>query len=232
MDAVSPSDLGLGHVLGTATCISPPTAAYSRTPRLTGKITKASHSRRSRGLICGFREWGGWDSNPGPADYESSPPACLLVASDLRRRPRARSCSSLFGHVFGMIKLASCGLLASPLRAAVDLRAVADVEDVDHSAVVVDPVDDAIGTPPGAVTSGQRPKQRFADPVRIFRQGGRTELPRGGGHGLRQLLSDRAPRGSYVLRHHMERVTGIEPALSAWEAERNTPSRGLTCQLT
>jgi integrase len=32
MDAVSPSDLGLGHVLGTATCISPPTTAYSRTP--------------------------------------------------------------------------------------------------------------------------------------------------------------------------------------------------------
>src|SRR5262252_372028 len=26
------SDLGLGHVLGTATCISPPTAAHSRTP--------------------------------------------------------------------------------------------------------------------------------------------------------------------------------------------------------
>src|SRR5215510_14606272 len=87
-------------------------------------------------------------------------------------------------------------LLASPLRAAVDLRAVADVEDVDHAAVVVDPVDDAIGTPPGAVTSGQRPKQRFADPVRIFRHGGPTELQRGRGHGLRQLLCDRAPRGS------------------------------------
>jgi hypothetical protein len=96
-----------------------------------------------------------------------------------------------------MIKVASCGLLASPLRAAVDLRAVADVEDVDHAAVVVDPGDDAIGTPPGAVTSGQRPKQRFADPVRIFRQGGRTELQCGGRHGLRQLLCDRAPRGSF-----------------------------------
>jgi len=42
--------------------------------------------------------------------------------------------------------------------AAVDLRAVADVEDVDYAAVVVDSIDDAIGTPPGAVTSGQRPK--------------------------------------------------------------------------
>ena len=26
-------------------------------------------------------------------------------------------------------------------------------------------------------------------------------------------------------------VTGIEPALSVWESERNTPSRDLTCQL-
>jgi hypothetical protein len=25
-------------------------------------------------------------------------------------------------------------------------------------------------------------------------------------------------------------VTGIEPALSAWESERNTPSQGLTYQ--
>src|SRR5215475_9376130 len=71
-----------------------------------------------------FKEWGGWDSNPRPTDYESSSPAGLLIAFDLRRHPRARSCSGLFGHVFGMIKLASCGLLASPLRAAVDLRAV------------------------------------------------------------------------------------------------------------
>jgi hypothetical protein len=28
----------------------------------------------------------------------------------------------------------------------------------------------------------------------------------------------------------LERVTGIEPALSAWEFERITPSQGLTCQ--
>jgi hypothetical protein len=27
---------------------------------------------RSQGLTCGFKEWGGWDSNPGPADYESA----------------------------------------------------------------------------------------------------------------------------------------------------------------
>src|SRR5262249_9921922 len=87
-------------------------------------------------------------------------------------------------------------LLASPLRAAVDLRAVADVEDVDHAAVLVDPVDDAIGAPPGAITSDQWPKQRFADPVRIFRQGGRTDLQPSRGHGLWQLLCDSAPRGN------------------------------------
>ena len=55
--------------------------------------------------------------------------------------------------------------MASPLRAAVGLRAVADVEDVDHMAVLVD----AIGATPGSLTSGQRPEWRFADPVRIIR---------------------------------------------------------------
>jgi len=29
----------------------------------------------------------------------------------------------------------------------------------------------------------------------------------------------------------VERVTGIEPALSAWESERNRPSSRLNCQL-
>jgi hypothetical protein len=36
------------------------------------KMTKAKSFRRSQGLTGGFREWGGWDSNPGPADYESA----------------------------------------------------------------------------------------------------------------------------------------------------------------
>ncbi len=36
------------------------------------KITKASEFRRSKPLTCGSEEWGGWDSNPGPADYESA----------------------------------------------------------------------------------------------------------------------------------------------------------------
>src|SRR5215471_18381399 len=70
------------------------------------------------------KEWGGWDSNPGPADYESSPPAALVSMADLGRYGTPRSCSDRFGHVFGMIKLhaaadrcgSCCGL---PLAAAV-----------------------------------------------------------------------------------------------------------------
>jgi len=76
--------------------------------RLTGKITKASHSRRSQGLICGFREWGGWDSNPGPADYESSQPVPAVRVADLGRYATPRSCWDRFGHVFGMIKVTAC----------------------------------------------------------------------------------------------------------------------------
>jgi hypothetical protein len=36
------------------------------------KITKVGHFRRSQGLAFGFSEWGGWDSNPRPTDYESA----------------------------------------------------------------------------------------------------------------------------------------------------------------
>jgi hypothetical protein len=49
--------------------------AHGRTQphtRLRSKITKLSHFRKSEALTCGFLEWGGWDSNPGPADYESA----------------------------------------------------------------------------------------------------------------------------------------------------------------
>jgi hypothetical protein len=46
----------------------PHTAAY---PAGT-KITMPERFRWSEVLTCGFRAWGGWDSNPGPADYESA----------------------------------------------------------------------------------------------------------------------------------------------------------------
>jgi hypothetical protein len=47
------------------------------------KIAKLRRFCRSQGLICGFGEWGGWDSNPGPADYSSGdlsalPSKCLV----------------------------------------------------------------------------------------------------------------------------------------------------------
>jgi hypothetical protein len=34
------------------------------------KTTESRHFCRSQGLNCGFRKWGGWGSNPRPADYE------------------------------------------------------------------------------------------------------------------------------------------------------------------
>jgi homospermidine synthase len=51
--------------------------------------------------------WGGWDSNPRPTDYESSPPAALVRMADLGRYGWIRSWLPRFGHVFGMIKLAA-----------------------------------------------------------------------------------------------------------------------------
>jgi hypothetical protein len=49
---------------------------------------------RSHAVTCGFgewEEWGGWDSNPGPADYESSRPAAVVRVTDLRRHGVPRS---------------------------------------------------------------------------------------------------------------------------------------------
>ena len=55
----------------------------------------------------------------------------------------------------------------SPLRPVVDLRAMIDIEDMNHAAALVDPVDDAIGSAPRTVTTGQWPEKRLTDPVRI-----------------------------------------------------------------
>ena len=52
-----------------------------------------------------FGEWGGWGSNPGPADYESSTPASCPTWCDLGGRDLTRSWLARFWHVFGMIKL-------------------------------------------------------------------------------------------------------------------------------
>ncbi len=65
-------DLGLGHVLGTATRISPPPAAHNRTsasqPRSRTRPIFAGHTA----LTGALSKWGGWGSNPRPADYESA----------------------------------------------------------------------------------------------------------------------------------------------------------------
>src|SRR5215813_5920625 len=63
---------------------------------------------RSEAPIWAFEEWGGWDSNPGPADYESSRPVPAVRVADLGRYATPRSCSDRFGHVFGMIKVTAC----------------------------------------------------------------------------------------------------------------------------
>ena len=88
------------------------------------------------------------------------------------------------------------GCWLSLLRAVVDLRAVIDIEDVDDAAVLVDPVDDAIGTAPGPVTASEWPEQRLADPVRIDRKRGIAELQHGGSNGFRKPLGNRSPGGS------------------------------------
>jgi len=58
----------------------------------------------------------------------------------------------------------------------VDLRAVVNIEDVDDAAALVDPVNDAIGPAPGAVTASERPEQRLANPVRVHRKRGIAKL--------------------------------------------------------
>jgi hypothetical protein len=91
---------------------------------------------------------------------------------------------------------ARCGTEWRPsvLRAVVDLRAVVNIEDMDNAAVLIDPVDDAIGAAPGTMTASERPEQRLADPVRIDRKRGIAELQHGGGNGFRQPLGNRSPR--------------------------------------
>ncbi len=83
----------------------------------------------------------------------------------------------------------------SPWRAVVDLRAVVNIEDMDYAAGLVDPVDDSIGAPPGAATTGERPEQRLADPLRVHRKRRIAELQYGGGDGFRQPLGNRSPCG-------------------------------------
>src|SRR5262249_21487169 len=69
------------------------------------------------------------------------------------------------------------------------------IEDVDNAAALIDPVDDAIGAPPCAVTADERPEQRLADPVRAAGKRGIADAEQGGGNGFRKPLGDRPPGG-------------------------------------
>jgi hypothetical protein len=81
------------------------------------------------------------------------------------------------------------------VRAVVDLGAVIDVKDVNCERVFLDAVDDPVGPPAGSVAAGQGPEQWFAYTVRVDRQCGIAELQDSRGHGLREALGDRTPRG-------------------------------------
>jgi hypothetical protein len=53
---------------------------------------------------------------------------------------------------------------------------VVNIEGMHDVAVLVDPVDDAIGAAQRAVTAGEWPVQRLADPMRIDRKRGIAEF--------------------------------------------------------
>jgi hypothetical protein len=72
---------------------------------------------------------------------------------------------------------------------------VVDVEHFNDTGVIVDAVDDAVGSTPRAVTAGQRAEERLADPAGAQGQGGVTELKHRRRHRLRQTLGDGTARG-------------------------------------
>lgn len=60
-----------------------------------------------------------------------------------------------------------------------------NIEDVHYAAAFIDPVDHAIGATPGAVTAGERPEQRLADPIRVDRKRRIAALQHSSGNGFR-----------------------------------------------
>jgi hypothetical protein len=72
---------------------------------------------------------------------------------------------------------------------------VVNIEDVHNVVVLVDPVDDAVGAAPSAMTASERPEERLADPVRIDRKRGIAKFQHGGGNGFRKSLGNRSPGG-------------------------------------
>jgi hypothetical protein len=93
----------------------------------------------------------------------------------------------------------------------VNVRAVVNVEDVDISAALVDPVDDAVRAAPGAVTPCERPKQWFTDPAWVACKPGIAELQHRRSNNFRKPLGDCSPCG------------GLEPDLVPMWFARHAP---------
>jgi hypothetical protein len=120
--------------------------------------------------------WASLSSGDGAEHRDPASPAIPRDAEDLRAAAaQALQVQHIIGHGSKVSPHAEITRSLpsenrwSAWRTVIDLRAVIDVEDVDNAAVLVDPVNDAIGAAPGAVTASERPEQRLADPLRVSR---------------------------------------------------------------
>jgi hypothetical protein len=73
---------------------------------------------------------------------------------------------------------------------------VVDIKHLDDMGLFVNPVDDAVGSAPRAVTAGQRAEERFTYPARAQGQGSFAEFKNRCRYGLRQPFGDGAACGS------------------------------------
>ena len=107
---IEPGEICVG--IGGASDNLPLTGSFTLSgPERVVGVDRVLHTESSIELPSGVppgstqhRRWGGWGSNPRPADYESSPPAAPVSAADLLREGQASWLVGRFGHVFGMIK--------------------------------------------------------------------------------------------------------------------------------
>jgi hypothetical protein len=76
----------------------------------------------------------------------------------------------------------------------VNVRAAVDIEHFDDMSLLVDAVDDAIGSAACAMTASQRAEERFTDPARTQGQGSLTEFKHCRCHRLWKPFGDRTAR--------------------------------------
>ena len=77
----------------------------------------------------------------------------------------------------------------------VNLRAMINVEHMNDAGVLVDPVHDAIGTAPGAVTTSERAEQWLANAMRVGCKRSIAEFQHRGCHSFWESLCYGSPRG-------------------------------------